>query len=114
MNLVAYDESKELLKSIEKTIIEDHPFQKLLSNETAIFALAQLQADAIMDTELPDTDHRISLLCMNCFRLGAYMAHVNEGESLADQEQIKRCLNCKDLKIAGGTLRCRLDKCRYE
>jgi len=112
-----YNASITILEGVKETIRDEHPIQQLLAETPARNALAHLQVDAQMDTGLPNVDHRLSLMAMNAFRLGAYLAlqSVNSTPvSIDDAEKIKQCLNCPNVKSKNGSFYCPFEKCKYE
>jgi len=101
--------------------ILDDFIRSLNDNDFDIPHKQEVQEVLIILSDL--TQHKYGTAIANAFKFGLYMA--KRGEQVADEfdnesqyekdmEQAKKCIQCDYIIWNGASLKCRLQRCKYE
>lgn len=104
---IAYKLLQKFQQSLEQGEYKDLPYRQELAQALLIL--------------IDSRNDNFQQLVANIFYFGYHLAKHHGLEDLEQEiseeqqaEMIKRCINCNSLTASSGTLKCKLEKCKYE
>jgi len=104
---IAYKLLEKFQEAITKGEYADLPHRQELAQALSI----------LVDLRNNRFEQAISNACLFGYHLAKHGDLENIDAEITEEEQeelIKRCINCNSLTASGGTLKCKLEKCKYE